>query len=1052
MKITPKYTLNFFIVGLLIICLMSMFYFYSNRNEAIQNVQNQLLTTTNDTAYHVHKELIKQLDITLAISRTPLLKQILTESNQYFTTMEEDSRTDLIDQLNTEWMASDSDSPFVRSKMKNDIADYFTDIQNQFPDLIGEIFLTNTYGAVVSTTKKLTTYAHAQKYWWKAAYNEGTGLTYFDDRGFDESVEGYVLGIVIPVKDGKTVIGVLKINYLLDTLLQAVVNEFSLEGRELMISRLGGEIVKELGKVPLSTVLDNSISQWIQTSQTNDAVLFNREKENFISYTILEFTTGHHFGGTSESSDHSLGNQGEPWVIVSTYEQNIALSGFYTQMWSLAVSGIILLLGLAIVSIILSRLMVHPIKELVLFSRRVGSGDFDAQILSNRTDEFGILTQAVNTMVSNLSATMASRDELETQISLRKKEEEKYRQLFTTMSEGFATHEIILDEQQNPVNYRFLSVNPAFERETGLKASEILGKTVLEVLPGIEEFWIKEYGEIALNGNAEIFDQFSSAINKHFRVNVFSPAYGEFATIFSDISNLKKAEQQLKDDKVLLTTILNSISAAVLVSDTAGNITYINEEAKKLMDWSIDEALENTVVDICNFLHFNEQECPLLNALKKGKDFPSQTPLQVHLLDDRNRKIECMISSIFTNKEKVSGLVIVLKDVTAKEKQREIIIRSEKLDSLGILAGGIAHDFNNYLSGIFGYIELTLSLLKNTGAETEIEYLQLALAVFEKAKGLTQQLLTFSKGGTPKASVVDIDNLLRSCTDFVLSGSNISPRYEFGENLWTGLCDIHQIEQCISNLVINAKQAMPGGGEIVITAENFSAIPHRFDVEKEVGDFIKIGISDEGEGIPPEIVTKIYDPFFSTKKTGHGLGLATVYSIIEKHNGWIDAVSTVGKGTTFTLYLPAGLQNTEREKEKVASDFHYGAGQILVMDDQEFMREMLTEMLQALAYTVTAVASGKEAISAVEKSLSTGPAISACILDLTLPGDMDGKEVVRKIKQAAPELVCIASSGYADDPVMAAPKSFGFTDSIAKPFKLHELSQVLKDALEAESS
>jgi len=244
---------------------------------------------------------------------------------------------------------------------------------------------------------------------------------------------------------------------------------------------------------------------------------------------------------------------------------------------------------------------------------------------------------------------------------------------------------------------------------------------------------------------------------------------------------------------------------------------------------------------------------------------------------------------------------------------------------------------------------------------------------------------------------------------------------------------------------------MSEGGELVITAENIANIPYQFDADKEAANYIKIRITDKGIGIPTEVLSKIYDPFFSTKEAGQGLGLATVYSVINKHKGWIDVESTLGKGTDFTFFLPADQQDLRKVKGKINSDFHKGEGRILVMDDQDFMRKIVTEMLQLLGYTVIAVASGNEALIAVQESLDTdtGSTISACILDLTLPGDMGGKEVASKIKQLSPELVCIAASGYAEDPVMASPKSSGFIASIAKPFLLNDLSRILKDALEA---
>jgi len=388
------------------------------------------------------------------------------------------------------------------------------------------------------------------------------------------------------------------------------------------------------------------------------------------------------------------------------------------------------------------------------------------------------------------------------------------------------------------------------------------------------------------------------------------------------------------------------------------------------------------------------------------------------------------------NESRITGVVLVFRDVTEKQKLGESMQRAQKLESLGILAGGIAHDFNNMLAGIFGYLDIAKECAALHQTEQIPLFLDKALGVYDRAKGLTQQLLTFSKGGTPIRKTIRIAPLIQHSATFALSGSNVTCRFELADDLWLCDCDENQIGQAIDNIVINAKQAMASGGIIRVSACNVT------DEPGHPGRFIRISIADTGVGMSKEILPKIFDPFFSTKTTGHGLGLATVFSIIQRHDGWIDVDSKPGAGTTFHLFLPASHEAAVHQ-DRHGTPSHAGAGRILVMDDEEFMLEIVGAMLKSMGYAVVPARNGREAIGLFTEAERTGDPFVATILDLTIPGGLGGRETAAALRKIAPNSIIVASSGYSENPIMANPTMHGFTDKIIKPYRRHDLIEVM---------
>jgi two-component system cell cycle sensor histidine kinase/response regulator CckA len=379
-----------------------------------------------------------------------------------------------------------------------------------------------------------------------------------------------------------------------------------------------------------------------------------------------------------------------------------------------------------------------------------------------------------------------------------------------------------------------------------------------------------------------------------------------------------------------------------------------------------------------------------------------------------------------------------LSDITKRKRMEEDISKIQKLESIGILAGGIAHDFNNILTAILGNV----SLAKIYDLQSNVqERLTEAEKACMQAKELTQQLLTFSRGGAPVKKVTSIAHLLSDSAIFASSGSNARCECSIPDDLWAAEVDEGQISQVVNNLVINAEQAMPGGGVIKVSAENIFLSESVLPLED--GNYVKISVEDQGVGIPEQHLQRIFDPYFTTKQKGSGLGLATSYSIIRNHDGHIVVESILGVGTTFHIYLPASSEEAVT-REKMEEEIPVmGKGNILVMDDEEFIRELVGDMLVNIGYEATTVSDGAEAVELYKEAKESGRPFDAVIMDLTVPGGMGGREALRRIMEIDPEIKAIVSSGYSNDPIMADFGKYGFSGVIAKPYKTGELSEVL---------
>lgn len=410
---------------------------------------------------------------------------------------------------------------------------------------------------------------------------------------------------------------------------------------------------------------------------------------------------------------------------------------------------------------------------------------------------------------------------------------------------------------------------------------------------------------------------------------------------------------------------------------------------------------------------------------------------RIELLEELRETAESLSSTLSKN----ARIVMLLKKSISEKQEMEMeILGAQKFESIGIIAGGIAHDFNNILTAISGNITLAKMYIK-PGDKAYEKLTQAEKASF-RAKDLTRQLLTFSKtGGAPDKTTISITELARDSAGFALRGSNVRLKFSLPDDLSPVDADEGQINQVINNLIINAGQAMPDGGTIWLMAENVT-VGRENSLPFEGGKYVRMAIKDQGIGIQKAAIPKIFDPYFTTKPKGSGLGLATAYSIVKNHDGYIDVESELNAGTTFFIYLPASQKESVKPKYEEKKP-HGGKGKILIMDDEKEIRELSGEMLESIGYEVEFAIDGTEAIKTYKLAKKSKNPFDIVIMDLTVPGGMGGREAIQKLREIDPEVRAIVSSGYANDPVMIDFKKYGFSDVIAKPYKLAELSEVL---------
>ncbi len=497
--------------------------------------------------------------------------------------------------------------------------------------------------------------------------------------------------------------------------------------------------------------------------------------------------------------------------------------------------------------------------------------------------------------------------------------------------------------------------------------------------------------------------------------------------------------KELHDSELKFKELFDNANDAILVYDLNGALLEVNRVTCQRLGYSRDELLSFTA-DKLLAPQFAENLHARIQSVSENKREVFET---AHVKKS-GEEIPVELSCTLFEYEGQPAILGVARDLRDRIKMEEELLKNRKLESVGVLAGGIAHDFNNILAAIIGNINLA-TIQVNPSGETHNLLISAEKAAL-RAKDLTKQLLTFAKGGEPVKEVASIAEVITDSADFILRGSNIKCCYSFPDPLWPVEIDAGQISQVIQNIIINACDVMPEGGHIEISCENI-AKENSANLALEIADHVKISIKDDGPGIPPNQLSKIFDPYFTSKIKGSGLGLAITHAIITKHGGMILAESRQDHGTTFTIYLKACRHALLEKEQGPVQATPRGKGKILVMDDEEMIRTVSQGLLANLGYQVVLAADGHEAIKIYKNNATSPERIDAIIMDLTIPGGMGGKEAVKEILQINPRAKVIVSSGYSNDPIMANHQEYGFCAALDKPYQLKSLMEVLDQVL-----
>ncbi|MDY0220757.1 MAG: ATP-binding protein [Desulfobacterium sp.] len=510
-----------------------------------------------------------------------------------------------------------------------------------------------------------------------------------------------------------------------------------------------------------------------------------------------------------------------------------------------------------------------------------------------------------------------------------------------------------------------------------------------------------------------------------------------------------------------LAVTLRNIGDGVITTDTQSRILLMSRGAETITGWNVNQAVGRPLTDVINTVDTPADQNsgnPVDKVLASGQTMDLAGPRTLISKKGERRSITDTAAPILDKHGNVTGVVLVLRDVTEQLRTEKELLKIKKLESIGLLAGGIAHDYNNILTAILGNIQL--SLMDSDLSGKTRNFLKQASKASHRAKDLTRQLLTFAKGGLPVKETASLAGLIRDSADFTMENSKIDCRYLLPDDLWPVDIDKGQMGQVIHNLILNALDAMPHGGVLEVSCRNVSSGSPDHPPFAPGRDLVAMDIKDTGVGIAENIIDKIFDPYFTTKEQGAGLGLAISHSIVKRHGGQICVESTPGQGSTFTVYLTASppttsslsppppspstlpLDNKPSPGTDKVSPFAKKL-RIIIMDDEEMIRDITGEMLNDLGHKTFPAKDGKEALEIYKKAMKDNAPIDLTIMDLTIPGGMGGKEAVEKLLEINPEAKAVVSSGYSNDPVMADCKKYGFYAALAKPSRLQDFKNLI---------
>ena len=637
--------------------------------------------------------------------------------------------------------------------------------------------------------------------------------------------------------------------------------------------------------------------------------------------------------------------------------------------------------------------------------------------------------------------------EMQTRIiqnELLRESELRFRTIFDNSNEAIFIHEL--------PSGNIVDVNQTMCTMYGYTYEEVINHSIEKFGSGIPPYthsdalsWIRK----AMGGEPQLFEWHTKdKTGRLFWVEVSMRLINidknnRIIVTVRDIDQRKQAEKRLLESETRYRELVEGTSDLVAQVDSQGRLLYVNPNAKTFFGCSAEECVGRLVFD---FVHPEDRPKTLAAFQEWIRRGVSSTTIGNRLLSLTGKMYDMLWTVNFHySADKILQINSIARDISEQNKLQIEQLKSQKLESLGVLAAGIAHDFNNVLTGILGNISFARKFIDESSKAFAI--LLRAEQASKRASSMSHQLLTFAKGGQPIKTLVSASHLIETSASFVLSGSNVRSIIDLPDHLCDLEIDEGQINQVFNNIIINAAQAMPHGGSITIKAVNLTLDDANVFLLAP-GEYVSITFTDTGCGISEEALDRIFDPYFTTKISGSGLGLASAYSIIKKHGGHISARSSVGDGSTFEVLLPASRQQVDEDVQtSILKTREILDLKILVMDDEEMIQDLVVNMLGSIGYEVQKCSNGMEAIALYKEAMRANAPFASVLMDLTIPDGMGGKETAKKILELDPNACLIVSSGYSNDTIMAEYSNFGFSASLAKPYSFDEIKRVMSKLL-----
>jgi PAS domain S-box-containing protein len=600
---------------------------------------------------------------------------------------------------------------------------------------------------------------------------------------------------------------------------------------------------------------------------------------------------------------------------------------------------------------------------------------------------------------------------------------------------------------------RFTSSSGAALQALGLKPGEVVGRTLFEFF-GTDD---RDMPPIAahircLRGESVSYETTWGGRLYQSRLEPFRQEDGLIGGVIGvayDVTDMKEAYAALAKSMERYHDLVQDLEGIVWEAEpdlrTGPRFTFISRKAEAILGHPARRFLDEPGFWL-EIVHPEDRDRVLATLRRVAVDRrPHHVEYRARHADGRCLLLRQSIRPVGGpgGRAALRGLIL---DVTEQDALQREALRAQKLDSIGLLAGGLAHDFNNLLHGILGHLSLA-RVDPRAPAEVRSQ-LEACEQGVKRAQDLTSRLLTFARGGAPVRRVASIADLLREAVDFNLRGSTVEGAVTTAPGLWNAAIDETQVSQVFGNLTLNALQAMPRGGHLTVKAENVRLVrPNHLPLRP--GPYVRVTFQDEGIGIAPGDMARIFEPYFTTKEGGSGLGLATAWSVLRRHDGHIAVESEAGHGATFTLHLPATGESSagEEAEEPAGGRVVGGHGRLLVVDDEPMIRDLLRSLLEHLGYEVETAAEGGEAVRRYDAEAEAGRPFDLVILDLTIRGGLGGREAFERIRARHPRARAIVSSGYSNDPIMAHHREYGFAGVLSKPYTLEDLSALLAQVL-----